>query len=100
MAALWLHRLLEDFGEKYRCQNTIIYEDNQSLKLICNNKFSNRTVHIDTKFHYTKDMQNQEIINYEYCSTDQMVADILTEPLGKVKLKYFVKRCGLLTVLN
>ncbi|XP_046145531.1 secreted RxLR effector protein 161-like [Osmia bicornis bicornis] len=92
---LWIHRLLKDFAEETQ-EKIIIYEDNQScLNLVYNNKFSNRTKHIDTKFHFMKDLKEQGIVDYRYCPTDQMPADMLTKPLGRVKLKYMSEKCGL-----
>ncbi|XP_076638812.1 uncharacterized protein LOC143350676 [Colletes latitarsis] len=92
--AVWIQRLLEDFGKG--TQDTIIYEDNQScLKLTSNKKFNNRTKHIDTKFHNIKDIKDRGKIDYQYCPTDEMPADMLTKPLAKVKLKYMAEKCAL-----
>lgn len=95
--AIWLRRLLEDFNEK-QDESTVILEDNQScLKSITNEKFSKRTKHIDTKFHFVKNYQDESITKYVYCPTEHMVADMLTKPLEAVKLKKFVENSGLLS---
>lgn len=92
---IWLRRLLEDFNEK-QSDPTVILEDNQScLKVAGNEKFSKRTKHIDTKFHFVKNYQEENITKYEYCPTEDMVADMLTKPLEAVKLKKFVQAAGL-----
>lgn len=94
---VWLRRLLEDFNEK-QSDPTIILEDNQScLKATENEKFSKRTKHIDTKFHFVKNYQEESITKYEYCPTEHMVADMLTKPLEAIKLKKFVQAAGLST---
>lgn len=93
--AVWLRRLLKDF-EGNTLETTVIFEDNQScLKFIYNKKFSHRTKHIDTKAKYLKDLLKQEIMEYKYCPTDQMPADMLTKALGKIKLKRMAEDCGL-----
>ena len=95
--AIWIRRLIEDFEQK-KLEKTIIYEDNQScLKLICNNKYSNRTKHIDTKFHYVKDLRVTGAVDYQYCPTEEMLADMLTKALGKIKLKSMAERSGLIS---
>ena len=95
--AIWIRRLIEDFEQK-KPERTIIYEDNQScLKLICNNKYSNRTKHIDTKFHYVKDLRINGVVDYQYCPTEEMLADMLTKALGKIKLKRMAERSGLIS---
>lgn len=49
--ALWLKRLLTDLGENL--PNVTMNEDNQScLKMLDSEKFSNRTKHIATRFHF------------------------------------------------
>ncbi|CAK9820234.1 Copia protein [Anthophora plagiata] len=94
---LWIRRLLEDFTGKVQ-EKTPIYEDNQScLKLICNNRFNHRTKHIDTKYHFVKELQVQGIMDYQYCPTEQMTADMLTKPLGRIRLKSIAEGCGLTT---
>ena len=93
---IWLQRLLQDFGRK---QDTPVQikEDNQScLKLADNKKFSNRTKHIATKYHYVKDMKEKGLIGYTYCPTEKMLADMLTKPLYHVKLLTSRKECGLI----
>ncbi|XP_075158045.1 uncharacterized protein LOC142231315 [Haematobia irritans] len=50
--AIWLRRLLNDM-EISQTSPTVIYEDNQScLRLIKEEKLSNRTKDIDTKIHF------------------------------------------------
>lgn len=93
--AVCIRRLLAAFEGKMKGTSTI-FEDNQScLKLVYNKKISNRTKHVDTKYHYVKDLKEKSILDYKYCPTDQMLADMLTKPLGAVKLREMVKSCGL-----
>lgn len=52
----WLRRLLHDLRQPIQTA-TVIFEDNQScLKLIQEEKLSNRTKHIDTRYYFVKDM--------------------------------------------
>lgn len=92
--AVWLQRLLEDLGEK--AEAVTIFEDNQScLKMLDSEKFSNRTKHISTKFHYAKDLKTNGTIKYVYCPTESMAADLLTKPVPRVRLEVLRKACGL-----
>ena len=93
--ALWIHRLLEDIVPKEELM-ILVYEDNQScLKMVCNKKFRYRTKHVDTKFNFIKDLQEREIIQFQYCPTERMLADMLTKPLRRIKLKFMAQKCGL-----
>lgn len=91
--AMWLRRLLIDMHQSIRGP-TMIYEDNQScLKLIKEEKFSNRTKHIDTKYHFVKEYVDRQIIKCEYCPTGSMVADLFTKPLPATRHSQLREKC-------
>lgn len=80
--ALWIKYVLIDLNRKID-GTTIIYEDNQScIKMFENQKISNRTKHIDIKYHFVKEMINdQEGVTLKYCESKEMIADMMTKPL-------------------
>lgn len=89
--ALWIRNLMEDL--KQRDFSTTIYEDNQScLKMVENEGVTQRTKHIATRFHFVKDLRF--VFNFVYCATEEMIADLLTKPLDRVKTKKFVSLLG------
>lgn len=60
--AIWITRLLSDLDVNIGGSFTL-YEDNQScLKMIDNEKFSNRTKHIDTKYQFIKDCVQKGVV--------------------------------------
>jgi hypothetical protein len=93
---VWLRQLLEDMHELYT-QSTTIYEDNQGcIKLANNEKTSSRTKHIDVRYHYLRDLVENNIIAFEYCETMEMVADAMTKPLARLKLEEHRNAMGLI----
>lgn len=83
---IWLQKLLKDF-EINIFEPTIVNVDNQScMKLADRQKFSNKTKHVDTKYHFIRDLKEKNTIDLKYCPTDQNIADMLTKPLNGVKL--------------
>lgn len=87
--AILLKRILLDFGVTIHGPITI-YEDNQScIKLSGSEKVNNRSKHIDVKIYTVKDYVSSGVIEVEYCPTDDMVADIFTKPLSKIKFQKF-----------
>lgn len=84
---LWILKLCKDLNleQKFPIK---IFEDNQStIKLVESEKFKSRTKHIDTKYHYIRDLKSKNIIDVNYLSTDKMIADIMTKPLPKTKFE-------------
>lgn len=85
-----LQKLQREFGIE---QVILINEDNQSAKNIAENGvLSERTKHIQTRFHFIKD-EGKLIISY--CSTQQMTADVLTKALSRVLHQRHCKGLGL-----
>jgi Reverse transcriptase (RNA-dependent DNA polymerase)/Integrase core domain/GAG-pre-integrase domain len=96
--AVWLRRLVGGIGisEIYNGEPVTIFADNQgSIKLAENDSTSKRTKHIDIRYHFTKNAILEGEITLKYCNTTEMVADMMTKPLGKVKLEAFSELAGL-----
>jgi len=84
---VYLKRLLSYIGfEKYIQPPIHIYCDNQSaIELSKNAVLHKRSKHIDTSFHFTRELVDKKEIKVIYLRTDQMLSDILTKPLPKIK---------------
>lgn len=95
-AASWIRRLLIDLKQRVQ-KATTIHEDNQScLKLIEEEeRLSERSKHIDTRFHFVKDYVKGGLISCEYCPTEKMLADILTKPIPAKKFEEIRNYFGL-----
>lgn len=96
---IWLRKLRKFFGH---CeQTTDVYVDNQScLSNVQNQKFSNRTKHIDTRHHFIRDLVNKKTIKLHYVPTELNTADLLTKPLGTTRIAALNKQAGLGGELN
>lgn len=93
--AHWLKRLLSDMHRPLE-KLILIYEDNQScLKLIGDERLSNRTKHIDTRYNFVKDYIEKKIVSCTYCPTENMLADLFTKPLPGSKHIELRDKCGL-----
>ena len=93
--AMYLCRILKDLNQPVEA--CVIYEDNQScIKILPNDQLTTRrTKHIDTKFHFVRELFKNGAIEIRYCPTDKMIADLLTKPLGAIKTEHFVRGIGL-----
>jgi hypothetical protein len=92
--AIWLRGLSADL--EMPCSDPmIIYEDNKSAICIAENTLvSAKTKHIQIREHFIRDCVQSKLIALVHCPTDQMIADILTKPLSRVKFEVLRKAMG------
>ena len=92
--AYWLYKLSKQLELNINLP-IIINEDNQgTIKLIKNPVFHKRTKHIDTRYHYIRNLYEENYIDIKYCQTTEMLADIMTKSLhlptfGKLSKQLF-----------
>ena len=91
---VWLGRLLAELtGEEARAP--VLMADNQSaIALAKNPVHHDRSKHIDTKFHYIRDCVDGGQIKLEHVETARQLGDILTKPLGRVRLTELRTKIG------
>lgn len=74
----------------------MILEDNRScIDFVKEGRLSRRSKHIDTRLYFTKDLAEKGVVTLQYCSTEKMIADVLTKPLSAVKQARFAEMMGL-----
>jgi hypothetical protein len=94
--AVWHQKLLAGIFD-LELEPTLIHCDNQScMKLSENLVFHDKSKHIEIKYHYIRDMVQRGVMELQYISTDEHIADILTKPLSRVKYEYFISKLGMM----
>jgi hypothetical protein len=64
----------------------LVYEDNQAcIKMAEGDGVTKRAKHIDVRYHVTREASERGKITLEYISTEDQVADALTNWTGKVQ---------------
>jgi hypothetical protein len=59
-----------------------IHQDNQScIALSKNSTTTGRSKHMDVKYHFCREKVESGDIDMQYCTTENMLADLLTKPL-------------------
>lgn len=93
--AVWMRRMLRSLGQE-QAKATVIFCDNSSaIALSKNSVFHKRTKHIDTRFHYIRELVSNGEIVLEHCRTQEQVADILTKPLDQKSFEFLRKCLGM-----
>ncbi len=86
---LYLEQLLGGI-DNFKYTQTIVHEDNQGTIALAKNPVNRRRCkHIDIKYHFIRSTVNEGRVTLMYCSTDNMIADVMTKPVNKLKLKKF-----------
>ena len=93
--AVWMRMMLRSLCQE-QAKGTMIYCDNNlAIALSKNFVFHKRTKHIDTKFHYIRELVNNGEIILKHCRTQGQFADILTKPLGEKSFEFLRKFLGM-----
>lgn len=84
---MFIKNILNELGleEVYDRRAIKLLCDNEGAKSLAeNNGYSPRTKHVDVKYHFIRELIEQNAIILEHIGTKENVADIFTKPLGRV----------------
>ena len=86
---LWMHNFMSALG--FATGPTIIYHDNLSVITMLKTGFTGnkRSRHVNVRFYFAKDYIERNIISLVYKPSSEMVADVLSKPLGGRLFKHF-----------
>uniref|UniRef100_A0A1J3G9F4 Copia protein n=1 Tax=Noccaea caerulescens TaxID=107243 RepID=A0A1J3G9F4_NOCCA len=92
--AIWLQRLVNEIGFKAE-KGVRIFCDNKSAIAIGKNPVQHRrTKHIDIKYHFVREAEQNGKIKLEYCPGEFQVADILMKPLITARFEVLREELG------
>eukprot|EP00253_Pinus_taeda_P010852 PITA_10852 len=83
--ALWLRQILSKFGFQQQHPATL-WCDNQSAIQLCKDPIQHlRSKHIELHMHFIRKLIHDHVLEVQYCSTDDQVADIFTKAHTEAK---------------
>ena len=86
--AVWMRRVLKDLMQQ-QDQSTTIYCDSKStIALSKNHVFHKRTKHIDTRYHFIRELVNNGEISLEHCRSKDHLVGIFTKALPQEQFEY------------
>ena len=94
---IWMKRLFSDIpADTDLSQGIKILNDSQSAqKLSANESINRRNKHIDIKYHFVRHVIEEGQVVFPYLPTSEMVADMLTKPLGRIQFVKLRHLCGM-----
>ncbi len=93
--AIWLCHLIGTLSISTSKATTLFYDNQAALHLAKMDNYHARTKHIDTQYHFVRDVKAHREISLAYCPTDDMTADILTKALPGWKVAHHGHALGL-----
>ena len=92
--ALWLHKLMVDLFDQEPSPIVMHCDNHSCIKLSENPVFHDRSKHIEIRYLFIRDYVQRGVVQLQYVSIDEQVADILTKALGRGKHVYFRDKLG------
>lgn len=93
---LWARKIISEIEGAPFTTPTIVFGDNTSaIKLAKNDAFSQRTKHIDVRYHHIRQQVKDGIIILKHAGTESMIADVLTKAVSGEKQRYCTENMGL-----
>jgi hypothetical protein len=93
----WLTALQKEIGYGSNSPVSLITDNQGDIFLAVNPAHDCRLKHIDIQYHFICEYVEEEHVNIVYVSTDKMIADTLTKPLGTTKFEGFRSQLGITT---
>jgi hypothetical protein len=96
---VWLRRLLNDMSHSEKEPTPIFCDNTSAIDLSKNHVFHKKSNHIDTRFHFIRELVNNGEIMLQFFGSRDHLTDIFTKPLGKTIFFIFKDSTWALSVL-
>jgi len=91
---LWHQSLFSSLDMILTSPTSLLINNQGALDLIKSGQINDCTKHIDIKFRYVCDQEDQGMILSQHVAMQEQIADIMTKPLGTEKFSYFREIIG------
>ncbi|OWY97683.1 hypothetical protein PHMEG_00031731, partial [Phytophthora megakarya] len=79
---LWTRTMLKDLGHEQGVATQVLEDNQGAIALASNAGYNARTKHVDIKHHFIRENVSRDMIDVNYVSTKDQLADMLTKGLG------------------
>jgi len=98
--SLWLKRMTKEAADRMSVQVSegpvpIGCNNQGALKLITSGVVHQKSKHIDVKYHHVHDEQQRGSVRFQYVTSAENPADLLTKPLAAPRHEQLLQRTGL-----
>ena len=82
-------------GHTTKDPNFIFYNNNSAIQLSKHNLFHRKRKHIDTRYHFIRELVNDGQIFVLFCGSKEQLADMCTKPLGTCTFEFQREHLGI-----
>ena len=94
--AVWMRRVMMELKHEQEEATRIYCDNNSAIALSKNPVFHKRSKHIDTRYHFIRELTNNGEILLDFCRSEDQCADIFTKALGKESFIFQRDRLGII----
>jgi len=91
---VWMRKVLEELLHEQNEATQIFCENMFAIALSKNHIFHKQSKHIDTRYHFIRELVNGEEISVQFCRSEEQFANIFTKPLGNELFKVHRNNLG------
>ncbi|CAN1272233.1 Retrovirus-related Pol polyprotein from transposon TNT 1-94 [Linum perenne] len=92
---LWLKTQLEDYGI-HLSSIPLLCDNTSAINMSKNPVQHSRTKHIEIKYHFLHDLVQNKIIDIQFVSTNDQLADLFTKPLKEERFCFLLHELGMI----
>jgi len=95
MECLWMRSFLSELGYSVDGPSLMCMDNQSAVQVAKNPEHHGRMKHLDLRYFWLRDVVERRDVRLEYIPTGQMVADVLTKALGRIKVEEAQRQLGL-----
>ena len=80
--AVWLRRVMKELQQEHEEPTPVYCDNNSTIALSKNHVFHQKNKHIDTRYHFIRELVNNGEIYLKFCKSKDQLVDIFTKPLA------------------
>eukprot|EP00253_Pinus_taeda_P005127 PITA_05127 len=96
--AVWLRRVLDGLKKKQQGSSTIYCDNSSAIALSTNSVFHKKSKHIDTRYHFIRELVSNGEVHLKPCKSSDQLADIFIKSLTQDVFEFHRRKLGVVSL--